>query len=201
MIADEVITGFGRLGEYFGPMNWGVQPDITTVAKALTSGYAPLGAAIATKKVADAFTGGSEETFTHLITFGGHPSACAAALANLEIFEKEDLVGNSKKMGNYLFEKLLELKKYDIVGDIRGGLGLLAAVEFVADKKEKVAFPASAKLAQKLPKFLFDRNIVTFRAGDIISICPPLSITKNEIDYLVDAIEDSIIHLKKDLNT
>lgn len=201
LIADEVITGFGRLGEYFGPMNWGVQPDITTVAKALTSGYAPLGAAIATKKVADAFTGGPEETFTHLITFGGHPSACAAALANLEIFEKEDLVGNSKKMGNYLFEKLLKLKKYDIVGDIRGGLGLLAAVEFVADKKEKVAFPPSAKLAQKLPKFLFDRNIVTFRAGDIISICPPLSITKNEIDYLVDAIEDSIIHLKKDLNT
>ena len=90
LIADEVITGFGRLGEYFGPMNWDVKPDITTVAKALTSGYAPLGAAIVTKKISDAFVGGDKETFKHLITFGGHPIACAAGIENLKIFEEED---------------------------------------------------------------------------------------------------------------
>ena len=167
LIADEVITAFGRLGEWFGPTNWGVQPDITAVAKAITSGYAPLGAAIATKKIADAFIGGPNETFKHLITFGGHPIASAAALANLKIFEREDLVGNSRRMGTYLYEQLQTLYDHRIVGDVRGGLGLLAAVELVSDRESKSPFPAEAGLAAKLPKMLFDRNIVTFRASKL----------------------------------
>ena len=199
LIADEVITGFGRLGEWFGPTNWGIQPDITTVAKAITSGYAPLGAAIATKKIADAFIGGANETFRHLITFGGHPIASAAALANLRIFEREDLVGNSKRMGTYLFEQLQELYKHKIVGDVRGGLGLLAAVELVADRDTKTAFPADAGLAKKLPKMLFDHNIVSFRAGDVISICPPLCISRGEVDFIVSAIDGALEQLESDL--
>ena len=94
-------------------MNWDVQPDITTVAKAITSGYAPLGAAIATKKVADSFIGSDAETFRHLITFGGHPVSSAAALANLEIFEREDLVSNSREMGEYLFSQLQRLREHE----------------------------------------------------------------------------------------
>ena len=199
LIADEVITGFGRLGEWFGPTNWGIQPDITTVAKAITSGYAPLGAAIATKKIADAFIGGPDETFRHLITFGGHPIASAAALANLRIFEREDLVGNSKRMGTYLYEQLHKLYNRKIVGDVRGGLGLLAAVELVADRDNKTAFPPGAGLAKKLPKMLFDRNIVSFRAGDVISICPPLCISKGEIDFIVSAIDGALKQLESDL--
>jgi adenosylmethionine-8-amino-7-oxononanoate aminotransferase len=176
-----------------------VQPDITSVAKAITSGYAPLGAAIATKKIADAFVGGPAETFKHLITFGGHPIAAAAALANLKIFEREDLVGNSKRMGTYLFEQLQDLYKHKSVGDVRGGLGLLAAVELVSDRESKTPFPAEAGLASKLPKMLFDRNIVSFRAGDIISICPPLSINKDEVDFIVSAIDGALDELEADL--
>ena len=199
LIADEVITGFGRTGEYFAPTNWGVQPDITAVAKSITSGYAPLGAAIATKKIADAFTGGANETFTHLITFGGHPISAAAALANLRIFEREDLVGNSRRMGTYLFEQLQSLFTHSLVGDVRGGLGLLAAVELVADRKNKTPFPAAAGLGQKLPKMLFDRNLVSFRAGDVISICPPLSINKDEVDFIVNAIDSALDELESEL--
>ncbi|MDA0232350.1 MAG: aspartate aminotransferase family protein, partial [Chloroflexi bacterium] len=199
LIADEVITGFGRTGEYFAPSNWGVQPDITAVAKALTSGYAPLGAAIATKRIADSFVGGAEQTFRHLITFGGHPVAAAAALANLKIFEKEDLVGNSRRMGDYLFDQLQRLYDHQIVGDVRGGLGLLAAVELVQDRQNKTAFPASAGLAKRLPKMLYDRKIVSFRAGDVISLCPPLSITADEIDFIVNALDDALTQLESDL--
>jgi adenosylmethionine-8-amino-7-oxononanoate aminotransferase len=199
LIADEVITGFGRMGTYFGPENWDVQPDITTVAKALTSGYAPLGAVIATKRVADAFIGGDRETFRHLITFGGHPVAAAAGLANLKIFEREDLVGNSRRMGTYLFEQLQGLKKHKIVGDVRGGLGLLAAVELVQDRATKKQFPKDAGLAKKLPKMLYDRKLVSFRAADVIALCPPLSINKGEVDFIVSVLDDAIGKLQKEL--
>lgn len=198
LIADEVITGFGRTGKMFAPEHWGIQPDITAVAKALTSGYLPLGAAIATKKIADAFVGGPKETFRHLITFGGHPVSAAAALKNLEIFEREDLVGNSERMGKYLLERLEGLRKYKSVGDIRG-LGLIAAVELVKDRETKEPYPADLGLAKRLPKMLYDRKLVSFRAGDVISICPPLVINKDEVDFLVDALDDGIGQLEKDI--
>ena len=199
LIADEVITGFGRTGEYFAPMNWDVEPDITTVAKSLTSGYSPLGAAIATKKIADAFLGGPSETFRHLVTFGGHPVSAAAALANLNVFEEEDLVGNSRRMGDYLYDELQQLRDHEIVGDVRGGLGLLAAVELVQDRESKTPFPASAGLANRLPPLLFENGIVSFRAGDVISLCPPLVVDKDEIDFIIDALDRSLTTLSRDL--
>jgi putrescine aminotransferase len=192
LISDEVINAFGRLGEWFGAQCFGVQPDITTVAKGITSGYAPLGAVIATKKIADSFLGGQKEMFYHLITFGGHPISTAAANANIEIIEEENLVENSKLMGNYLFEKLQELLKYSIVGDVRGGLGLLAAVEIVKDKESKEKFPIEMQLMKKITNNLFSNGIVSFRAGDVISICPPLSINKSEINFMVEGINASI---------
>ncbi len=199
LISDEVINGFGRLGEWFGSQCFGIQPDITTVAKGITSGYAPLGAVIATKKVADSFLGGQKEMFYHLITFGGHPISTAAANANLEIFTEENLIENSKKMGNYLFEKLQLLYEYPIVGDVRGGLGLLAGVEIVRDRKTKEKFPPDMNLMKKMTKNLLKNGIVSFRAGDIISICPPLSINHSEIDFMVEGIESSIKSILKDI--
>ena len=199
LIADEVITGFGRTGEYFAPMNWGVTPDITTVAKSLTSGYSPLGAAIATKKIADAFLGGPDETFRHLVTFGGHPVSAAAALANLDIFENEDLVNNSRQMGDYLYDELQRLSDHEIVGDVRGGLGVLAAVELVQDRESKTPFPASAGLAKRLPPLLFENGVVSFRASDVISLCPPLVVDADEIDYIVDALDRSLTTLSREL--
>ena len=199
LIADEVITGFGRTGEYFAPMNWDVTPDITTVAKSLTSGYSPLGATIATKKIADAFLGGPDETFRHLVTFGGHPVSAAAALANLDLFEEEDLPGNSKRMGDYLFDQLQRLREHQIVGDVRGGLGLIAAVELVQDRDSKTPFPASAGLAKRLPPMIADNGLVSFRAGDVISLCPPLVVDKDDIDYIVDGLDHALTTLSRDL--
>ena len=198
LIADEVITGFGRTGKYFATDHWDIIPDITTVAKSLTSGYSPLGAAIATKKIADAFVGSENEKFNHLITFGGHPVSCAAGLKNLEIYEKEDLVSQSKNMGEYLLEKLAPLKGLSIVGDIRG-LVLLVAIELVSDKANKSKIPISYEIQKKIPNYLHDRNIISFRAGDIISLCPPLSINKEEIDFLVEAISNVITTVEKEI--
>ena len=198
LIADEVITGFGRTGKYFATDHWDMKPDITTVAKSLTSGYSPLGAAIATKKIADSFIGSEKEKFNHLITFGGHPVSCAAALKNLEIYEKEGLVNQSKLMGNYLLEKLEPLNDLKIVGDVRG-LGLLVAIELVSDKVNKTKIPISYEIQKKIPNYLYDRNIISFRAGDIISLCPPLSINKDEIDFLVEAITNVITKVENDV--
>lgn len=199
LIADEVITGFGRTGEYFAPTNFGIIPDITTVAKALTSGYSPLGAAIATKKISDAFIGEDDRTFKHLLTFGGHPVSCAAAIENLKIFDREDLVGNSRRMGDYLYEKLQKLYDHKIVGDVRGGLGLLAAVELVNDRSTKTSFAPNIGLGKILSKILYDHKLISFRAGDIISICPPLSISKDEVDFLISALDESLAELSKEL--
>ena len=198
LIADEVITGFGRLGTWFGSDAFGVKPDITAVAKALTSGYAPLGAAIATKRVADAFVGDDSKTFKHLITFGGHPVAAAAGIKNLEIMKREDLPGASARTGEYLLERLETLYEHPSVGNVRG-LGLLAAVELVEDRDSKEAFPASAGLMSRLPKKLYDKKIVSFRAGDIIAICPPLSISEDEVDFIVSALDEAIGEVEAEL--
>ncbi|NCG35191.1 MAG: aminotransferase class III-fold pyridoxal phosphate-dependent enzyme [Dehalococcoidales bacterium] len=142
--------------------------------------------------------GSENEMFRHLITFGGHPVSCAAGLKNLEIFEKENLVKKSEDMGVYLLDKLSSLKNLKIVGDIRG-LGLLAAIELVQDKVNKTKIPLSYEIQKKIPNYLFDRNIISFRAGDIISLCPPLSITKDEIDFLVEAITSAITRVEKEV--
>ncbi|MCH7746232.1 MAG: aspartate aminotransferase family protein [Chloroflexi bacterium] len=191
MICDEVITGFGRTGKMFATEHWGVTPDITTVAKALTSGYLPIGATIATKKIADAFIGAEESAFRHLITFGGNPASCAAGLANLEIMEGEGMVENSAQMGDYLYEQLQTLYEHRIVGDVRGGKGLLAAVEIVKDRDTREKFPAEAELGKKINP-LMDKHGLLGRAGDVIALSPPLCITKDEVDHLVQQLDQVI---------
>ena len=114
-----------------------------------------------------------------------------------EIYGREKLVQNSKNMGEYLLNKLEALKSSKIVGDVRG-LGLLAAVELVSDKNTKEKLPASLEIQKKIPKYLNDSNIFTFRAGDIISLCPPLNINKDEIDFLVEGLASTIHKLEKE---
>src|ERR1700756_5398311 len=166
LICDEVITGFGRTGRMFATEHWGVVPDITVVAKALTSGYVPIGAAIATKRIADAFAGPAGTAFDHRITFGGNPVSCAAGLANLDIIERELLVQNASDMGGYLFGRLQELYRHDIVGQVRGGLGLICAVEIVADRATREPFPKQARLAHRAG-LLMERHGLMGRAGDV----------------------------------
>ena len=188
LVADEVINGFGRTGKMFASEHWGVTPDLMTVAKGLTSGYIPMGGAIARKPIADAFVGSPRSGLMHVITFGGHPVASAAALKNIEIMEDEGMVENSARMGRYLMDGLEELKKkHSIIGDVRG-LGLMCTVEFVKDRETKEYFPADAELGARLTQG-FSENGVLLTGGNVTSIMPPLCITSSEVDELVSAMD------------
>jgi adenosylmethionine-8-amino-7-oxononanoate aminotransferase len=191
LIADEVITGFGRTGKMFACEHWGVTPDIMTVAKGITSGYIPMGGAIVRKSISDAFVGSQQAAFRHVITFGGHPVAAAASLKNIEIMEREGLVENSARMGRYLLDGLEELKqKHQVIGDVRG-LGLMCGLELVRDRQTKEPFPAEAELGPRLTQS-FAENGVLLRGGDAMNIAPPLCITAGEVDNLV-AVLDRVI--------
>ena len=184
LIADEVITGFGRTGKMFACDHWGVTPDIMTVAKGITSGYIPMGGAITRKHVSDAFVGSEKAAFRHVITFGGHPVAAAAALKNIEIMETEGLPENAARMGDYLKEGLLELQeRHRVIGDVRG-LGLLCGLELVRDRATKEYFPPEAELGRRLTQG-FSENGLILRGGDVINIAPPLCATSSEIDEIL----------------
>lgn len=199
LINDEVVCGFGRTGKMFGVDNWNLVPDIMCVAKALSSGYLPIGAVIVKKEIADKFIGGAKETFRHSVTHSGHPVTCAAALANLDIFEKEGLVENAKAVGEYFKTGLQELCKHPIVGEVRG-LGLMYGIEFVKDKKTKKSFTDEDNLRGKiLQKFKEARFIARLRASNM-NIMPPLCITKGEVDEIVSIVDRVIGDVERELD-
>ena len=202
LILDCIVTGFGRTGKMFGIEHYNVVPDIIVVGKAFASGYAPISAAIVRRGIAQKFEGGREEMLKHSYTFEGHPGACAAALKNLEIIEREKLVENSETLGKYLFEQLQLLYQHSIVGEIRGGLGLLCEVELMRNRKSKEKFSPqenariSSMLREKLPAAgLFGplRNP--------LPICPSLIITKDEIDEIVTGFDRVIGEIEKEFST
>ncbi len=190
LIADEVITGFGRTGKMFAVEHWKVTPDIMTFAKGVTSGYQPVGGTIASNKVADAFNGGPEKTFTHGFTYSGHPAGAAAGLANLDIMERENLVQNSAKVGKYMLDSLMTLKEHSLVGDVRG-LGLLCAVELVKNKTTKEKFPPGDPLAKSITKKLAEEGLLV-RFDGVLFLSPPLTITKSEVDEIVTIVEKAV---------
>lgn len=196
LIADEVITGFGRTGSMFGSQHYNIEPDLITVAKGLTSGYFPLSAAIVGKKVYDVLEDAADRVgaFSHGYTYSGHPIGAAAANAVLDIVEKEDLAGNSREVGAY-FQAQLKAKfaQLPIVGEVRG-VGLMAAIEFVAERDGKKRFDAQAKVGARISKAARDLGLIA-RAmphGDILGFAPPLVITKQEIDEIVGIAEKAV---------
>ena len=198
LIADEVITGFGRTGKMFACEHWGITPDMMTVAKGITSGYIPMGGTIVRKAIADSFVGSQKAAFRHVITFGGHPVAAAASLKNLEIMERENLPDNSAKMGRYLLDGLEELKgKHAIIGDVRG-LGLFCGLEVVKDRKTKEYFAPEAELASRLTQAFSDQGIL-LRGGDMMNIMPPLCVTSGEIDEILGALDKGFDQVSRDL--
>ncbi|MCG6910869.1 MAG: aminotransferase class III-fold pyridoxal phosphate-dependent enzyme [Deltaproteobacteria bacterium] len=198
MIADEVMSGFGRTGKWFAMDHWDVVPDIMTMAKGLTSGYVPLGATIARKHIGDRF---KEQFFSHGATYAGHALGCAAALAVLSIYEEDNLIENSEKMGRYLLEKAMELEdKHACVGDIRG-LGLFVGVELVRNKKTREPLiPLDAKIRSgmnpklEVAKRLGELGMMAMAANpaNVIAMAPALIVTKDEIDEGVAIMDKAL---------
>lgn len=203
MIMDEVICGFGRLGELFASTFYGVEPDLVTTAKGITSSYAPLGAVMARKSVADVFNV-DPAGFRHGLTFGGHPVSCAAALANLDIMLEEDLPGKAKETGTYLRAQLeARLGNHPNVGDIRGA-GLFLGIELVADKATKTSPEYGDDMLNWLTDEIRSAGLIIrndSRGDPTTQLCPPLIITKEECDRVVDILERSFNHLGRELGT
>jgi adenosylmethionine-8-amino-7-oxononanoate aminotransferase len=196
LISDEVICSWGRLGYYFGHERFGYAPDIVTTAKGITSAYAPMGAVLATDKIAAPFMEGTH-SFNHGVTFGGHPVAAAIALANIEIFEREDLCGHVlEKEGE--FRGMLEgLRELPIVGDVRGA-GYFHAIELVKDKETRESFTdqeSEELLRGFLSNALFDRGLIC-RADDrgdpVIQLSPPLIADSEQFEE-IDGILRSVL--------
>jgi len=190
LIADEVVCGFGRTGADFGSTLYEIEPDLVTLAKGLTSGYAPLSAAVIGEKVYSVMEEAADRVgpFSHGYTYTGHPISVAAANAVLDIMEKDQLAARARDVGGHFQRKLKErFADVDIVGEVRG-VGLLGAVEFVADRKTKRRFDAQLKVGPRISKAARDRGLIA-RAmphGDILGFAPPLVISKSEIDEIVD---------------
>lgn len=196
LIDDEVVCGFGRTGKMFGIEHWGVVPDIMTMAKGLTSGYLPLAACISKSEVHSKFDEG-RGFFFHIITFGGLPASCAAALANIEIIEREKLVERAATMGEYVSKRLQTLYEHSIVGDIRG-IGLMWGVELVKDKKSKERLTPTE--GRNLAAKLREAGLITRAEDGTIRFFPPLIITQDEIDESIAIMDKVIGELEKEFS-
>ena len=198
LVADEVICGFGRVGDWFGCTRYGIEPDLMTLAKGITSAYAPLGAVVAAPQVIEPFFSESTTAFTHGITFGGHPLSCAIALANLEIFEREDLVGRAQRLGPELRAGCDQLlADHPMVGDVRGD-GYFYSLELVKDKETKETF-TPAERDPLIKTFLTPRmrelGVYTRfddRAETCAQFAPPFVAGLDEFDEMVGALRQTL---------
>jgi putrescine---pyruvate transaminase len=182
-VSDEVVTGFGRTGDWFASGRFGLAPDLVTTAKGLSSGYAPIGAVIAAPNVAEPFwREGSAEVFRHGYTYSGHPTACAVALANLELIERESLVGRVAALEPVLADTLAPLAEHPLVSQVRAGTGLLAGVEIA--EEARAADPA---LGPRLVAEIRARGVITrLLRGVALQVSPPFVITEAEIAQIRD---------------
>ncbi len=190
LICDEVINGFGRTGKMFATEHYGIVPDIMTMAKGITSGYAPLAAAVVRDSIFDTFKEKGGIAMGHLLTFGGHPVSAAAAIKNLEIFEEEGLVGQAAEKGEYLRTRLEELRSHPTIGDVRG-VGLLCAVELVKSKEKKEGFEKEAPFTKRLAQLIMDAGLIT-RVWNVVHFAPPLVATREEIDRMVSIVDEAL---------
>jgi L-2,4-diaminobutyrate transaminase len=204
MIADEVICGFGRTGRMFGCERYGIEPDMVTIAKGLTSAYLPMSASLISEEIWRVIEGGSEDVgvFAHGLTYGAHPVCAAAALANLDIIEGEDLPGHADTVGAHLFGRLrAALDDHPLVGQVRG-IGMIGGIELVADKATRKRFDPARKVAARgarigLEEGLICRAMAAF--GDTLAVSPPLVITQAEADEMVDRLVRMIDRLAGEL--
>jgi adenosylmethionine-8-amino-7-oxononanoate aminotransferase len=200
LIFDEVITGFGRTGDMFGARHWGIRPDIMAFAKGITSGYLPLGATAVSKEVFETFyKNEARGALRHGNTYSGHPAACAAALANLDIIEREDLAGNARRIGGHLVDGLKRLSKHEIVGFV-DGVGMLGRVQLVRERKTRTLFAPDLTVADRIARRARELGVI-FRPlpNDALSFSPPLCLTASEANTIVDVVDQAIGHVAKTL--
>jgi adenosylmethionine-8-amino-7-oxononanoate aminotransferase len=189
-VADEVITGFGRTGRMFALDHWGVEPDMIQFAKAITSGYFPLGGVGINDEIAGVLDSG-QAVWMHAYTYSAHPVGCAVALANLEIIEREDFPRQAAEKGAHLLRELrVALAANAHVGEVRG-LGLMCAVEFVADKTTKAEFPPEQKVGVRIHEAAQERGLFSRLRGDVFCIAPPIITPYEQLDRIVAILHDA----------
>lgn len=197
LISDEVVTGFGRMGNMLGCRHWGVAPDIMVFAKGINSGYVPLGATMMNRRISDAFHTEDRDEFTmaafwHGNTYAGHPLACVAALANLDIVEREGLDRNAGAVGAHMLAGFKAVQaRHPHMGDVRG-LGLMIGIELVRDPETKQPFALSAGFGSRIARLCQERGVLLRNLADTFIISPPLVLTEAQADTVVEAFEDAI---------
>jgi putrescine aminotransferase len=200
LIADEVITGFGRTGRWFAMEHWNVQADLMVFAKGVTSGYLPLSGVMLTRSVHTSLKT-VKGPFQHGFTYSGHPTACAVGLRNLRILEDEHLVERAAEKGAYLLKRLQDLRSHEIVGDVRG-LGLIAAIELVRDRATKELFEASAGVVRRVWLAALEMGVIVRPlTGDVLAMSPPFVISNEQIDKIVSVLDRAITRVEKELKT
>ena len=203
LIADEVVTAFGRLGKMFGTSVVGMEPDLMTIAKGLTSAYIPLSGSIVSEKVWNVLRDGSEKygAFGHGYTYSAHPLAAACALKTLEIVERDNYVGKAEKQGKLLHQLLqTHFEDHPLVGEIRGQ-GLIGAVELVANRDKPEAFDPSLKIAPRVAKRSMELGVITraLPAADTVAFSPPFIVTDSELETMVRTVRKAVDEIGKEI--
>jgi 4-aminobutyrate--pyruvate transaminase len=188
LIDDEVITGFGRTGEWFGATKYGLKPDSMTVAKQLSSAYLPISAIVLSPELTEAIEeeSGRIGIFGHGFTYTGHPVAAAVALRTIELYQKRDIVGHVREVSPHFLKRLRALADHPLVGEANG-VGLIGGVELVADKKTKKSFDPARQVGAAVNAFALEEGLITRpMLSDRLAFCPPLVIDGTEIDEMFD---------------
>jgi 4-aminobutyrate--pyruvate transaminase len=194
LIADEVITGFGRTGTWFAMEHWGVAPDIMTIAKGISSGYVPLGGVILSERVRGPLYDDPDLTLMHGFTYTGHPVACAVAVRNIEILEREGLVEQAARVGHYFLSQLQEIAlRHDDIGDVRGR-GAMIGLEFVLDRSTRTEAPIGERIAPKVARAALDRGLVCrpMPGSDVLAFSPPLIANEADVDRICDILDEAM---------
>jgi L-2,4-diaminobutyrate transaminase len=200
LIADEVICGFGRLGSWFGSQHYGLQPDLISMAKGLTSGYLPLSAVVVSEEIWSVLEGGTEElgVFAHGYTYSGHPVSAAVALANLDILESENLVENAARVGARLQAGLRSaLGEHPNVGEIRGE-GMIMALEFVADRSSKEPFDPALAIQKAVAAEAAQLGLIVRplpSAGAAVALSPPLCLSEADADRVAEILTKAVTNV------
>jgi 4-aminobutyrate--pyruvate transaminase len=193
LIADEVICGFGRTGNMWGTITYGLKPDMIACAKALSSGYLPIGAVMVSEEVYNALARQSEKIgiFSHGFTYSGHPVTSAVALETLKIYEDTNLLDHVRAVAPRMQAGLACFKDHPLVGEVRG-IGLIGAIELVSNKATKAPFDPASKVGEFLAKRAHHHGVIIRALGDSIAFCPPLIIKDSEIDLMFERFERAL---------